>query len=60
MNDQILSLTKLSVNDINIIITGLGKLPLEVSMDLWARIKSQTEEQIKTITKSVSDTTPTT
>lgn len=55
MNDQLLTLNKLSVNDINIIITGLGKLPLEVSMDVWTRIKSQTEEQIKTMAKTAAE-----
>jgi hypothetical protein len=32
---------------VNLIMAGLGKLPLEVSVDLWARIKSQAEAQLK-------------
>jgi hypothetical protein len=32
---------------VNLIMAGLGKLPLEVSVDLWARIKSQAEAKIK-------------
>jgi hypothetical protein len=47
MNEMKISLSDLSVNDVNLIMAGLGKLPLEVSVDLWARIKSQAEAQIK-------------
>ncbi len=47
MNEMKISLSDLSVNDVNLIMAGLGKLPLEVSVDLWARIKSQAEAQLK-------------
>jgi hypothetical protein len=47
MNEMKISLSDLSVNDVNLIMAGLGKLPLEASVDLWARIKSQAEAQIK-------------
>ena len=47
MNDIKITLSDLSVNDVNLIMAGLGKLPLEASVDLWARIKSQAEAQIK-------------
>ena len=47
MNDIKITLTDLSVNDVNLIMAGLGKLPLESAVDLWARVKSQAEAQIK-------------
>ena len=37
----------LTVNDVNIIMAGLGKLPLEAVVDLWMRIKQQGEAQLK-------------
>lgn len=45
-SDFKLTLTDLSVNDINLLITGLGKLPLEVAADLWLRLKAQGEAQM--------------
>lgn len=47
MNDTKITLTDLTVNDINIIMAGLGKLPLEAVVDLWMRIKQQGEAQLK-------------
>ena len=47
MNDIKITLADLSVNDINIIMAGLGKLPLETVVDLWMRIKQQGEAQLK-------------
>jgi hypothetical protein len=44
--DKKLVLSELSVNDINIIFAGLGKLPLEASVDLWMRLKQQAEAQM--------------
>jgi len=32
--------------EINVLLGGLGKLPLEVSVDLFAKIKSQCEKEI--------------
>ena len=37
----------LSVDKLNVVMAGLGKLPLETSIDLWAEIKKQAEEQLK-------------
>ena len=37
----------LTVEKLNIVMAGLGKLPLETSLDLWAEIKKQAEEQLK-------------
>jgi hypothetical protein len=47
MNDIKITLTDLSVNDVNLIMAGLGKLPLEATVDLWSRLKQQGEAQIK-------------
>ena len=47
MNDVKLTLTDLSVNDVNLIMAGLGKLPLEATVDLWMRLKQQGEAQLK-------------
>lgn len=46
MQDKKITLTDLSVNDMNIIMAGLGKLPMEAVIDLWARIKAQAESQL--------------
>ena len=46
MNDVKLTLTDLSVNDVNLIMAGLGKLPLEATVDLWMRLKQQGEAQL--------------
>lgn len=42
-----MALTDLSVDDVNLLIAGLGKLPLEAAVDLWLRIKAQGEAQFK-------------
>ena len=47
MNDTKLTLTDLSVNDVNLVMAGLGKLPLEATVDLWMRLKQQGEAQLK-------------
>lgn len=44
-----ITLTDLSVNDVNLIMAGLGKLPLEVAADLWMRLKQQGEAQLKPV-----------
>lgn len=33
--------------EINVLLGGLGKLPLEVSVDLFAKIKTQCEKEIE-------------
>lgn len=38
---------KLTVEDINVVLAGLGKLPLEVSVVVFGKIKAQAESQIK-------------
>jgi GTP cyclohydrolase III len=47
MNEMKISLSDLSVNDVNLIMAGLGKLPLEAVVELWSRLKQQGEAQIK-------------
>jgi hypothetical protein len=44
------SLHNLSLQDANILISGLGKLPLEVSADLWGRLRNQVESQLAALT----------
>lgn len=46
MNDTKITL-QLTVNDVNLLMAGLGKLPLESVVDLWMRIKQQGEAQLK-------------
>lgn len=43
-----ITLTDLSVNDVNILLSGLGKLPLDVVFDVFMRIKTQGEAQMTT------------
>lgn len=38
---------KLTVEDINVVLAGLGKLPLEVSVVVFGKIKAQAESQIQ-------------
>jgi hypothetical protein len=49
MNDTKINLTNLTVNDMNIIMAGLGKLPLEAVIELWQRIKAEAESQLKVV-----------
>ena len=38
---------KLSLDDINVVLAALGKMPLEVSVVAFGKIKSQAEAQIQ-------------
>lgn len=38
---------KLTVDDVNIVLAALGKLPLEVSVAVFGKIKAQAESQIQ-------------
>lgn len=38
---------KLTVDDINVVLAGLGKLPLEVAVVVFGKIKAQAESQIQ-------------
>lgn len=44
--DRKITLNDLSANDINLLIAGLGKLPLEIAADLWLRVKAQADAQL--------------
>ena len=41
------SLTDLSMDEVNLVLVALGKLPLETSLNLWAKLKKQAEDQAK-------------
>ena len=45
MNEKEITLT-LTVEDINGILVGLGKLPLEQSLGLFTKVKQQAEAQL--------------
>ena len=42
-----ITLTDLTLEEINLLLTALGKLPLETSFSIWAKVKTQTELQLK-------------
>lgn len=46
MQDKKITFSDLSVNDVNIIMAGLGKLPMEVVIELWSKLKNQAETQL--------------
>lgn len=54
MNDTKITL-ELTFNDVNLIMAGLGKLPLEAVVDLWMRIKQQGEAQLKSEPAGLTD-----
>ena len=37
---------KITVEEANIIAMGLGKLPLELSVAIWQKLKAQIEQQV--------------
>ena len=43
MNELNLSLT---LDELNIVMSGLGKLPLETSMNVWGKLRTQAEKQL--------------
>ena len=47
MNDTKITLTNLTVNDLDITMAGLGKLPMEAVIELWQRIKAEAEGQLQ-------------
>jgi hypothetical protein len=38
---------KITVEEANIIAMGLGKLPLEVSVAIWQKLRAQVEQQVQ-------------
>lgn len=45
VKDVVLKL-ELTVEEVNLILTGLGKMPLENSVSTWAKIKQVAEAQL--------------
>ena len=45
-NDAVLKF-ELSIEEVNAILAGLGKLPLEASVNTWAKIKQVAEQQLQ-------------
>lgn len=43
---------KITVEEANIIAMGLGKLPLEVSVAIWQKLKAQIEQQAQAPSES--------
>ena len=43
-------------SDINVLIAGLGKLPLKVAADIWMRVKAQSEAQMAKPKQSPEET----
>jgi hypothetical protein len=46
---------KLTVEDINLILASLGKLPLEASIGVFGKVKAQAESQINPVQTPPSD-----
>jgi hypothetical protein len=46
MNDTKITLTDLSVNDMNVLLAGLGKLPLDAAYPVFMKVKAQAESQL--------------
>ena len=44
---------KLKVSEVQIILTALGKLPLETSVGVWMAIKNQAESQIAAANQAI-------
>lgn len=38
---------ELNLDELNVVLAGLGKLPLEVSLGLFDKIKAQAQDQVK-------------
>lgn len=43
MNELTLQLT---IDELNVVMSGLGKLPLETSMNVWGKLRAQAEKQL--------------
>ena len=44
-----------SVDEVNLILVALGKLPLEQSVSLWSRLRTEAQEQLN---KELADDPP--
>lgn len=45
-SDAKIALTDLSINDINVLLAGLGKLPLDAAYPVFVKVKAQAEAQL--------------
>ena len=45
-NKDVMLTLELSIEDVNLVLTGLGKIPLESSVGTWAKIKQSAEAQL--------------
>lgn len=45
---------KIKVSDAQVILNGLGKLPLETSVNVWMLIKNQAEVQIAAANQAIT------
>jgi hypothetical protein len=52
-----MTIKELTIEEINLILVALGKLPLENTLALFTKIKSQAELQLKEKQESVSTET---
>jgi hypothetical protein len=56
MEQKKITITDLTIDDINAILVGLGKLPLESILGLFEKIKAQAQEQISPKEEEVNGT----
>jgi hypothetical protein len=56
MEQKKITITDLTVDDINAILVGLGKLPLESILGLFEKIKTQAQEQISPKEEEINGT----
>jgi hypothetical protein len=52
-----MTIKELTIEEINLILVALGKLPLESALPLFTKIKSQAELELKEKQESVSNET---
>ena len=46
-NKDVILTLELTIEDVNLVLAGLGKIPLESSVGTWAKIKQSAETQLK-------------
>jgi len=49
-----ITITDLTLEELNLLLVALGKLPLETSFGLWAKVKTQAETQLKAAQDNVT------
>lgn len=53
-----LTFADLAPEEVNLIFAGLGKLPLEVSVELWLKLKQQGDAQMAAHLQAASEPAP--